>query len=231
MIRLQFNVFGMRFLSAFLIVIFASVSYAHDVSGTLEIILKGDKKKDDVSSAVVYLDELKEATVTPAEMKKDFSMSTKNKELTPRAMVVPIGAKVAFPNYDPIFHNLFSVSVPNDFDLGLYKGGASKSQTFTKPGIVRVFCNVHPQMSATIIIANSSYFTTADKSGNFNLGQIPDGTYMLRAYSEEGQAEQKIQVSTTPLNAKLSIDGRNFKKLKHKNKFGKDYSTDENEKY
>ena len=73
MIRLQFNVFGMGFLSALLIVIFASVSFAHDVSGTLEIILKGDKKKDDVSSAVVYLDELKEATVTPAEMKKDFS--------------------------------------------------------------------------------------------------------------------------------------------------------------
>ena len=231
MIRLQFNVFGMGFLSALLIVIFASISFAHDVSGNLEIILKGDKKKDDVSSTVVYLDELKEATGTPAETKKDFSMSTKNKELTPRAMAVPIGAKVVFPNYDPIFHNLFSVSVPNDFDLGLYKGGASKSHSFTKPGIVRVFCNVHPQMSATIVVANSPYFTNADKSGNFDLGQIPDGTYILRAYSEEGQTEQKIQVSTTPLNVKLSIDGRNFKKLKHKNKFGKDYSTDENEKY
>lgn len=219
----------MRFLCAILIIIFSSVTFAHDVSGTLEVILKGEKKKDDLSSAVVYLDELKEGTVT--ESKKDFSMSTKNKELSPRAMAIPLGAKVVFPNYDPIFHNLFSVSVPNDFDLGLYKGGASKTHTFTKPGIVRVFCNVHPQMSATIVVANSPYFTNTDKSGNFTLAQIPDGTYMLRAYSEEGQTEQKIQVSTAPLNVKLSIDGRNFKKLKHKNKFGKDYSTDENEKY
>jgi plastocyanin len=231
MIRLQFNEFGMRFLSAVLIIIFASVSFAHHVSGTLEVILKGEKKKDDLSSAVVYLDQLKEAATTPAEMKKDFSMSTKNKELSPRAMAIPIGAKVAFPNYDPIFHNIFSVSAPNEFDLGLYKGGASKSHSFTKPGIVRVFCNVHPQMSATIVVVNSPYLTKADKSGNFDLGEIPDGTYMLRAYTEEGQTEQKIQVSTTPLNVKLSIDGRNFKKLKHKNKFGKDYSTDENEKY
>ncbi len=231
MIRLQFNVFGMRFLSAVLIITFASVSFAHHVSGTLEVILKGEKKKDDLSSAVVYLDELKETAVTPVEIKKDFSMSTKNKELSPRAMTIPIGAKVVFPNYDPIFHNLFSVSAPNDFDLGLYKGGASKSHSFTKPGIVRIFCNVHPQMSATIVVANSPYFTNADKTGNFDLGEIPDGTYMLRAYTEEGQTEQKIQVSTTPLKVKLSIDGRNFKKLKHKNKFGKDYSTDENEKY
>lgn len=231
MIRLQFNVFGMRFLSTVLILIFASVSFAHDVSGTLEVILKGDKKKDDLSTVVVYLDELKETVAFSAEMKKDFLMSTKNKELSPRAMAIPLGAKVVFPNYDPIFHNLFSVSVPNDFDLGLYKGGASKSHSFAKPGIVRVFCNVHPQMSATIVVANSPYFTNVDKSGNFSLGEIPDGTYMLRAYAEEGQTEQKIQVSNTPLKVKLSIDGRNFKKLKHKNKFGKDYSTDENEKY
>lgn len=219
----------MRLLSAIFMVIFASITFAHEVSGTLEVILKGEKKKDDLSSAVVYLDELKEATVS--EMKKDFSMSTKNKELSPRAMAVPLGSKVVFPNYDPIFHNLFSVSAPNDFDLGLYKGGASKSHSFTKPGIVRVFCNVHPQMSATIVVANSPYYSNVDKSGNFRLGEIPDGTYMLRAYTEEGQTEQKIQVSNSPLKVKLSIDGRNFKKLKHKNKFGKDYSTDENEKY
>lgn len=229
MIRLQFNLFGMRFLSTILILFFTSVSFAHDVSGTLEVILKGEKKKDDLSSVVVYLDEMKEAG--PVESKKDFSMSTKNKELSPRAMAVPVGSKVVFPNYDPIFHNLFSVSAPNDFDLGLYKGGASKSHSFAKPGIVRVFCNVHPQMSATIVVANSPYFTNADKRGNFDLGEIPDGTYMLKAYTEEGQTEQKIQVSSTPLNVKLSIDGRNFKKLKHKNKFGKDYTTDENEKY
>jgi hypothetical protein len=86
-------------------------------------------------------------------------------------------------------------------------------------------------MSATIVVANSPYFTSANKTGNFSLGNVPNGTYMLKAYTEEGQAEQKIQVGETPIKVMLSIDGRNFKKVKHKNKFGKDYSTDENEKY
>ena len=221
----------MRLLSIVFLFIFSSAGFAHEVFGTLEVILKGEKKKEDLSTVVVYLDDVKEAAVVPTELKKDFSMSTKNKQLNPRTMAIPVGVKVAFPNFDPIFHNLFSVSAPNDFDLGLYKGGASKSHNFTKPGLVRVFCNVHPQMSATILVANSHYFTTADKSGKFNLGEIPDGTYILKAYAEEGQTEQKIQVGSTPLKVKLSIDGRNFKKLKHKNKFGKDYSTDENEKY
>jgi plastocyanin len=211
--------------------VFSSAISAHEVSGTVEIILKGDKKKEDLSSAVIYLDQVGSAASTPAQTNKDFSMSTKNKQLSPKAMAVPVGAKITFPNYDPIFHNLFSVSAPNEFDLGLYKGGASKTHSFAKPGIVRVFCNVHPQMSATIVVANSSYFTTADKSGKFSLGDIPSGNYILKAYSEEGQTEQKVQVGETPLKVVLSIDGRNFKKVKHKNKFGKDYTTDENEKY
>jgi plastocyanin len=215
-----------------LLFVFSAISFAHEVSGTVQVTLKGDKKKEDLSSVVIYLDEMGSTTVSASsELKKEYSMPTKNKQLSPRSMAIPVGAKIAFPNFDPIFHNLFSVSAPNEFDLGLYKGGASKTHSFSKPGIVRVFCNVHPQMSATIVVANSPYFTSANKTGNFSLGNVPNGTYMLKAYTEEGQAEQKIQVGETPIKVMLSIDGRNFKKVKHKNKFGKDYSTDENEKY
>jgi plastocyanin len=223
----------MRIFPAIFVLFFfcSALCAAHEVSGTIEVVLKGDKKKDDLSSVVVYLDEVRTTSAVAGESRKDFSMSTKNKQLSPRFMVIPVGAKIDFPNYDPIFHNLFSVSAPNEFDLGLYKGGASKSHSFAKPGIVRVFCNVHPQMSATIVVANSAFFTSANKTGTFSLGEIPNGTYLLKAYTEEGQTEQRIQVSESPLKVKLSIDGRNFKKVKHKNKFGKDYSTDENEKY
>ncbi len=223
------RIFSATFLSLFL---FSLTSYAHEVTGTVEVVLKGDKKKDDLSSVVVYLDEIGATTVAAsAEMRKEFSMSTKNKQFAPRSMAIPVGAKIEFPNFDPIFHNLFSVSAPNEFDLGLYKGGASKTHSFAKPGIVRLFCNVHPQMSATIVVANSPYFTSANKAGKFSLGNVPNGTYLLKAYSEEGQTEQKVQVAETSIKVMLSIDGRNFKKIKHKNKFGKDYSTDENEKY
>ncbi len=222
------RIFSTIFMLCFL---FSAVCFAHEVSGTIEVILKGDKKKEDLSSVVIYLDEVRATSAAVGESKKDYSMSTKNKQLSPRSMAVPVGAKITFPNYDPIFHNLFSVSAPNEFDLGLYKGGASKTHSFAKPGIVRVFCNVHPQMSATIVVANSSYLTSASKTGSFSLGDVPNGTYLLKAYTEEGQSEQRIQVSESPLKVKLSIDGKNFKKVKHKNKFGKDYSTDENEKY
>src|SRR5262249_49178281 len=147
---------------------------------------KGDKPKTDLDTVVVYLDEMKPFQPS-ATAKKDFTMSTKNKTFTPRVMAVSVGSVVNFPNYDPIFHNLFSVSTPNQFDLGLYKGGASKTKSFDSPGIVRVFCNVHPQMTATVVVVNGSHFTLADKSGNFSLGDIPAGSYTLRAYADEGQ--------------------------------------------
>jgi len=222
----------MKFFFTILILITSAISYAHEVSGTVQIMMKGEKKKSDLSSVIVYLESSEGAAkISPASLKKDFSMMTKNKQLSPRTMAVPMGATVRFPNFDPIFHNLFSLSPPNSFDLGLYKGGASKSKTFESPGIVRVFCNVHPQMSASIVVANTPYYAFADADGNYSLGLIPWGTFMLRAYSEEGQATQQIQVKDTPLKVTLIIDARGFKKMPHKNKFGKDYSADDNEKY
>ena len=216
---------------AILLLFWTSLSAAHNVAGTVEVLLKGDKKKTDLSTVVIYLDEVKTAAIPATVQKKDFSMETRNKQFGPRVLPVPLGARVNFPNFDNIFHNLFSVSRPNDFDLGLYKGGTSKTKVFESPGVVRVYCNVHPQMAATIVVANSPFFTTADKTGNFSLAAVPNGSYMLRAYTEEGQTEQKIEVGENPLKVKLAIDARNFKKIKHKNKLGKDYPTDENERY
>ena len=205
---------------------------AHEVSGTVEIIQKGDKKKTDLSSVIVYLDQIKaDPGIPEPDHKKTYEMSTKNKQFAPRSMVVPLGATVGFPNFDPIFHNIFSVSRPNDFDLGLYKGGASKSKIFESPGIVRVFCNVHPQMTATIVVSNTSFHTHADKAGSFSLGLVPSGTFFLRAYAEEGQVSERIEVKDVPLKMALTIDAKSFKKIPHKNKFGKDYSTSEDERY
>jgi hypothetical protein len=82
-------------------------------------------------------------------------------------------------------------------------------------------------MSATIIVTSSAYYTIANKTGYFNFGNVPNGTYNLRAYAEEGQTMQQIMVGDKPLKMNLKIDGRNFKKVKHKNKFGKDYNEDE----
>lgn len=215
------------FITAFLVLLTTLVQ-AHEVSGKVQVTLKGDKPKSDLSSVIVYLSSPKEAVkIPPALLKKEYTMGMKNKQITPRALVIPVGASVNFPNLDPIFHNLFSISAPNEFDLGLYKGGASKQQEFDAPGIVRVFCNVHPQMVASIVVSDTPYFTTASKDGTFSLGDVDNGTYTLNAYSEEGQTSQKIEMNEAPLKVMLSIDAKNFKRVTHKKKDGKDYSNDD----
>src|SRR5918996_5238876 len=169
----------MRFSLLFLFFLFSIQIHAHDVSGTVEVLLKGDKKKTDLSAVIIYLYPVSKLSVPQEALKKSFSMVTKNKQFSPRALAIPVGAKVQFPNLDSIFHNIFSVSAPNQFDLGLYKGGASKTQSFQKPGVVKVFCNVHPQMSATIVVTPSPYYTVADQTGAFKLGDIPNGSFDL----------------------------------------------------
>src|SRR5687767_14901963 len=136
----------MRFFAAIALLLFTLDASGHEVFGTVQIVMKGEKKKTDLSSVILYLDPVGQTSIPAELLKKNFSMSTRNKQFSPRVLAVPAGASVQFPNYDSIFHNIFSVSAPNRFDLGLYKGGASKAQTFQQPGVVKVFCNVHPQM-------------------------------------------------------------------------------------
>jgi plastocyanin len=202
-------------------------SEAHDVSGKVEVILKNEKKKTDLSSVILYLNQ--PGTVNMIPLRKPSEIATQNKQFAPRAMAIPAGATITFPNNDPIFHNIFSVSPK--FDLGLSKAGETKKYTFQSPGIAKIFCNVHPEMSATIVVSGTPYFTNANASGSYILHDVPAGTYLLRAYTEEGQTEKKIEVGGTPLNVDVTIDGRSYKKASHKNKFGKDYSTDEDERY
>jgi len=220
----------MRFWTFLLVFTFGCLVEAHNISGKVDVILKGDKKKSDLSGVIVYLS-APDANISASMLKKPYSLSTKNKQFNPTVMAVPLGASVNFPNYDPIFHNLFSVSAPNDFDLGLYKGGASKSKVFEKPGIVKVFCNVHPGMTATLLVAESAYFTLADKAGNFVLKSVPSGSYEIRAYSPEGQASKNIESMDQSITMNLTIDGKTFKRIQHKNKFGKDYNTNQDDRY
>jgi plastocyanin len=101
------------------------------------------------ASVVVYAEPATGAA--PARESKPVSLSQKNKAFAPRVLGVPVGTAVNFPNDDDIFHNVFSLSPGHAFDLGLYRAGASKRRTFTSPGLVRVFCNIHPQMTALIV--------------------------------------------------------------------------------
>ncbi|PYQ40897.1 MAG: hypothetical protein DMF77_17440 [Acidobacteria bacterium] len=197
---------------------------AGTITGKVELIDKGGRKASDLSDVVVYV-EGSRVKPRPATA----TMIMKGKAFNPRVVVVPVGGTVQFPNEDPIFHNAFSVSGDNRFDMELYKRPKVGSFTFQHPGIVKVYCNIHPQMSAVVVVRDNPLFTKAAADGAFTIENVPAGKYTVKAWHERG-GEAGTEVSVTDggtAQARFTLDGSTYKTVPHKNKFGKDYSTDE----
>jgi len=157
-----------------------------------------------------------------------FQMMTRGKMLMPHVLAIPAGSTVTFPNDDPISHNLFSLSSASTFDLGLYRKGAGKSQKFTAPGVINVYCNVHPNMSAVVHVMSSPWYGFADANGNFSLSDVPAGKYRLMAWNEQGgTVESPVEVNASGAvsgNVNLTLDSRNYREQQHLNKVGKPYT-------
>jgi plastocyanin len=199
--------------------------FAGTVSGRVEVKEKGGRTASDLSEVVVWVDGAKGKPPTPSRAR----VVMKGKAFNPHVVVITVGGTVEFPNEDPIFHNVFSVSGDNRFDLDLYKRPKSGSWTFQRPGIVRVYCNIHPQMSAVVVVRDNPYFVKAGEDGSFTIDGVPSGRYALRAWHErggDGQLELNVPAEGS-VGAQLLLDASTFKRDQHKNKFGKDYSTDE----
>src|SRR5688572_11642239 len=126
------------------------------VSGQVTFVTKRGQRPV-VNETVVWLEPI--AGKTAAAQPATVAMTTRNKSLLPHVLTIPAGSTVQFPNEDPISHNLFSLAPGNSFDLGLYRKGAGKAQKFDAPGVVNVYCNVHPNMSAVIHVMPTPHFT------------------------------------------------------------------------
>ena len=173
------------------------------------------------STAVVYAEPLdRPAPARPTTA----SLGQKDKTFSPGLLAVPVGSTVDFPNDDAIFHNVFSLSAPSPFDLGLYRAGSTKSRTFTRPGSYRVFCNIHPQMAAFILVVPTPYVATADSEGRYTL-DLPPGRYRLTARSDRASpVSVEITVGAGAVAAPdLTLDESGYVPSPHKNKFGRDY--------
>jgi plastocyanin len=173
------------------------------------------------ATAVVYAEAIDAAA---ARASRRFTLAQKNKTFQPRVLAVPVGSTVDFPNNDGIFHNVFSLSGPQPFDLGLYRAGETRMRTFTAPGTYRVFCNIHPQMTAMIVVAPGGFTALATPDGRFTL-DLPPGRYRVTALSERAspvsvEATSTMGASTMP---ELTLDESAWAFAQHKNKFGKDY--------
>jgi len=113
---------------------------------------------------------------------------------------------VEFPNEDKVFHNVFSVSRPARFDLGLYKSGTTKAVTLAEPGVVDVYCNIHPQMVAKIKVLDSGWYALTDRDGSFRIEDVPAGTYPVVAWQAWGdQFRGTVTVKAGEL-AQVKID-------------------------
>lgn len=162
----------------------------------------------------------------PRRTASTFTMTTRNKTFLPHVMAVPVGSSVSFPNEDPISHNLFSLTPGKTFDLGLYRRGPGKSQKFDTPGVVNVYCNVHPNMSAVIHVMNTPHFGFADATGAYTL-DLPPGKYRLTAWNEQGGSSStdiEVEQDGTVTGATaLTLDGRSYRQVQHSNKHGQPY--------
>jgi plastocyanin len=173
------------------------------------------------AQAVVYAEPITSAA--PARAAAPFAITQKNKTFTPRVLGVPVGATVQFPNQDGLFHNVFSLTPGHAFDLGLYRGGASKSRTFSTTGVVRVFCNIHPQMTALVVVVATPWIVNAGADGAFRL-DLPPGRYRVTALSERASAVSvEVAVAGATAAPALSLDESAFVAAPHSNKFGKPY--------
>ena len=105
-----------------------------------------------------------------------------DRRFMPDLVVVPIGSTVSFPNMDPIFHNIYSLSKPKSFDLGSYDKGETRQVRFPKPGIVDIYCHLHPNMMATIIVTPNRWYARADRSGQYRIPDVPPGQYTIVAW-------------------------------------------------
>jgi plastocyanin len=205
---------------------------AATVSGRVELVSSRDpnvRKRNDSSGVVVWLEPASGTPVIPANAGR-AQMVQKNKTFTPHVLAIAVGTVVDFPNFDPIFHNAFSNYNGQIFDIGLYPPGTSRSLAFRREGVVRVFCNIHPTMSAVILVLKSQYFATSARNGGFEIVHVPAGSYRTHVFHERAaettlaELARTIEVGEGPLElAPIQISESGYLEVPHKNKFGKDY--------
>jgi len=146
------------------------------------------------------------------------------KKFIPDLIVATAGGVVSFPNGDPFLHNVFSPTSERAFDVGSYKQGETRTRTFPRPSVIDIFCNIHPEMSATLVVLPNTRHALADGAGAFAI-KVPAGMWTVFAYSRRAVRPVSAKITVTDGGAaeiKLQLDEvpRDFK---HRNKYGEEY--------
>lgn len=145
----------------------------------------------DRQRSVVYLESAPRGAFETREAR--VVMEQRNETFLPHVLAVAAGTTVDFPNSDPTYHNVFSLSKENRFDLGRYARGRSKSVRFDRPGVVRVFCDIHSHMSAFVVVFGHRFFASTDDQGRYRIDDVPPGAYTLVVWND-GQTRETREV-------------------------------------
>jgi plastocyanin len=204
---------------------------AATVSGTVQLADSRDpnvRRKSDYSGVVVWLERV--SAPQPAAGARTVKVVQKAKRFVPHLTAIPVGATVDFPNLDPIFHNAFSNFAGQPFDVGLYPPGTSQKVHFVREGVVRVFCNIHPTMSAVIVVAPTPYIAISAKDGEFSIQGVEPGEYRMRVFHERASdqtlrgLERRITVDRSAVKLPaITVSESGYIEAPHKNKYGRDY--------
>ncbi len=172
--------------------------------GVADLSSPGPRDMPDTQRAIVYL-ETAPAAALEARDPGRARMDQRNETFLPHVLAVDTGTLVDFPNNDSTYHNVFSLSKPKRFDLGRYARGKSKAVRFDRPGIVRVFCEIHSHMSAFVLVFSHPFYATTDTDGRYRIDNIPTGSYTVSAW-HEGAARDTRTVFIPPQGGAVDLD-------------------------
>ena len=201
----------------------ASLAAQGAVSGRISLSERPGEQTMDFSSTVIYLTPKDSASARTRPTRGAIAMN--GRAFVPHVRVVTAGSRVDFPNQDPFSHNIFSSSPGAVFDLGLYPAGKSKDAPFRRPGAYAVYCNIHPRMTAFVVVAPSQWYAQAGNDGRWSVDSVPAGEYTLTVWHERARSV------TTPITVPAvgigglttALDARGYRFADHKNKFGREY--------
>ena len=171
----------------------ASAMEAGSLAGSIGVTLEGLGLAD-AGAVVVFLEPEGELPPLASPARQ---LRQRGARFEPPFLAVSVGQVVELPNDDVIYHNVFSYSAPNEFDLGLYAAGESRELRFRHPGLVRVYCSIHEDMDALIFVAPTRLHAIVGPSGRYAIAGVPDGRYRVRVWSER----------LPPTEATVVVDG------------------------
>jgi plastocyanin len=188
------------------------------VLGTVKV-TESDGKPASAADVIVYV-----VGFTEPPGKDKTTIAQKGRKFVPDLVAITVNELVEFPNNDPYLHNVFSQSGPRKFDLGSFKRGESKEKQFPTAGVVDVYCNIHPEMAATILVLPNRRHVLAQADGRYVLDGVPPGDWTVFAYTRRATKPVSARV-TVKAGADVTVDFSIVRgaEPEHLNKYGEKY--------